>query len=225
MRVPSIICILSIALTGCATSRQVKFPPNPVMVGDFVQQIKHEIGLFQLRKKALPTYATKCGAALDVAAKKVGISVSVALKKTSDGSVSIELPLGTGSIGAAASANRTLSGTQTIAFSVYPESLSDANQLAPASPKFEGTPVTDALMAVYDGLRTNSAYEPCLTFGVPADQKNVVTYGFKVENSRTLGGKVKIFVFALGASQKEEHSNENTITVDFKLSGSAVTIN
>lgn len=211
--------LLFATLASCATTNQVTLPPNPITVADFIQQIKFEVGKFDREKKALPSLETRCGKALEFIPEKVGVTLGIVLKNTTEGSFGAEIPLGTGSIGPEVSANRALTGSQTIAFTVYPQSISGDSAIAPPSEKFEGTPIADALMAVYAGLRANSGYEPCVTFGASDDQDNSIEYGFKVENSRTLGGKVKLFVFSIGASNARELAYENTIKVNFRLSG------
>ena len=223
MRMRNIALTLVTSLAGCATTNQIKLPPNPITVADFVQQIKYEVGKFDQEKNALPQLATRCGKALEFTTEKVGVTLAIVLKNTTEASFGAEIPLGTGSIGPEISANRALTGSQTIAFTVYPKSISSPSAVAPPSDKFEGTPIADALMAVYGGLRANSGYEPCVTFGTSDDQDNSIEYGFKVENSRTLGGKVKLFIFSLGASKARELAYDNTIKVNFKLSGAAMT--
>jgi hypothetical protein len=211
--------------SGCATTKKIEFPAAPVTLGDFVQQIKHEVGAFEQEKAALGPPGS-CGQDFNLLTKKVTVTVATVNKSTTEANAGAEIPLGTGlSIGPSASASQTITGTQTVKFSVYPQPLSagGSKQIAPPSPLFEGTPLKDALINLYKGFLANSDYQPCIRFGDPDKQDNTLDYGFKVEQSRTVGAKAKIFLFSLGASNKRERSIDNTLKVTFQLEGQAAT--
>lgn len=219
----SLPCAL-LALAGCTTPNSIKLPTQRVTVGDFVQQVKHELSVFDERKAKLGPVASKCGPHFDLTPIKATVVMNVVVMQSTSGEASAEIPLGSATIGPNFAASSGITGTQAIKFSVYPKATAGLPS-APQSEKFVGTPIADALTAVYEGFKQGSGYAPCLSFGEIDKQENSVIFGVKIEQSRTFGGKVSIVVFSIGASHVNGQSNENTITIDFGLEGSALTIN
>ena len=212
-----------LSLAGCATPNTIKLPSQRVTVGDFVQQIKHELSVFEERKAALGPVASKCGPRFELIPLKATVDMNVAITQSTGGEASAEIPIGGATIGPNFSASSGITGTQQIKFSVYPKAIAGLPS-APQSDKFVGTPIADALTAVYAGFKQGSGYSPCLSFGEADKQENVITYGVKIEQSRTFGGKISIVIFSIGASNVNSKTNENTITIDFGLEGSALTV-
>lgn len=219
---PFVVCTM---LTGCAGRDRVEFPSHPVTLGDFIQQIKHEVGAFEQQKAAHPAQG-HCANQFDLVTSAVTASVATVNRRKQSGEVSAEIPLGVGSLGPNVSGSQTITGSQTISFTVLPQETeveAAKMKVAPASAKFEGTPLQDALLALYRGFADNSDYDPCLAFGDVEEQQNTIDYGFKIEQSRTVGGKVKLYLFALGASDERNNSIENKLKVKFTLKGVSVT--
>lgn len=164
-----------------------------------------------------PGPGEKCLTQVSFTVSKVKVKIAAAAEDTGSGSLELKVPIAGATFTPGVGGGKTRKHSLETSLTVYPAASEEPiGPPPPAPPTFEGTPITDTLEAMAKSMRRAASVEPCFEFDRDAGaQDNTVTYGFSVERSRKVSGKLEIFIFTLGADREIKHSVANTIEITF----------
>jgi hypothetical protein len=164
-----------------------------------------------------PGPGEKCLTQISFTVSKIKVKIAVAAEDTGNGSLELKVPIGGATFTPGVGGGRARKHSLETSLIVYPTAGDGPIEPPPpAPPTFEGTPITGSLEALAASMRRAAAVEPCFEFDRDAGaQDNTVTYGFSVERSRKVSGKLEIFIFTLDADREIKNSVANTIEITF----------
>lgn len=198
----------------------------PASVSDVVVRIKQDVARYQAYDKAnslaLENLASSCKPSVGFYIVSVKVSLTTQTDDTASATGSATLPVGPVTIGPSVGDSHETKGTQTLTFSLYPQSNPKTSPTDGKPISAEDFPIAATLQRLRDGLLDASQKDPnsCMNLTPPTGSKDdgsgTYAFGFTVINQGTGGLSLKFLVFSLGATASAQRQASNTITVTFK---------
>ena len=158
----------------------------------------------------------RCLGQVSFTISKVRLVATTTAESRLSGSAGLQVPIGLVTLSPSMSASSSRNQTLATTLDMYPMAGQRLDSAPPPVAEFEGTPIADTLDALARDLSRTADTPPCFEFGRETDQKaNGVKWGFTVTRSQTVGGKLSLLIFSLGAEGTSTRSVANTIEVNF----------
>lgn len=199
---------------------------KPIPYEALVRQMKYDVGTYlNSQQNVVPQPDGKklaCKGQVEFELEKVKLNVTASRATESEPSAGLEVAVGPVEIEASGSRASNTKYSIATTLVMYP-SDGKIGKLKQPDGWIEGTPLSDAMNALKRDLVATSDVKPCFNFG-ESPEGNTVTLGFGIDRVQSAGGKLKLFFFSIGASQKDTSSIANSIEITFKPSGEVLAV-